>query len=217
MKSDTLVKNFFHSYAHKFDEIYMDELNKKNLINYIYGKIFRKSMFSRYYFTLDSLNKKNIKSILDVGCGAGRYCHALSSLGKIVHGIDFASEMIDLAKKISNQKKLKKLKFEKVSIEKFVFKKKYDAIICLGFFDYIKNFQFVLDKLTKSKPKIIIASFPKKYHLLTPQRKIRYFLRKCSLYFYEKKKLEIILNSYSNYSYKIFDHGRDFVVKMQIY
>ena len=57
-----------------------------------------------------------------------------------------------------------------------------------------------------------IPSFPKLYHWLTPQRKIRYVLRNCPLYFYTKNKIKINLKIAGIKKYKILDNGREYFV-----
>ena len=59
------------------------------------------SHFIKKYFT-----KKNAK-ILDVGCGTGRTTIPLSKLGFKITGIDFVPAMIENAKKIAKELKLK--------------------------------------------------------------------------------------------------------------
>ncbi len=65
--------------------------------------------------------------------------------------------------------------------------------------------------------KEIWASFPKQGGLLTWQRKVRYNMRNCPLYFYSKKSLVDILDkSGLQGKYTIKDLGRDFFVKASI-
>ncbi|MDC0940452.1 methyltransferase domain-containing protein [Candidatus Pelagibacter sp.] len=208
------VSKFFDGYSSDFDEIYDDELDKKNPAKYYLSRLFRSSMFTRFSLTIELLKDKKYKHILDMGCGAGRYSHALARFDKEITGIDFANEMIILANKISKKNKISNVNFECISAEEYKFSKSFDAVICLGFFDYIENPLNLIKKILDSGSKKFIGSFPKKNHILTFQRKIRYKLRNCPLYFYEIKDLNNFKNSLKINELKITDLGRDFLVEI---
>ncbi len=61
-------------------------------------------------------------SILDVGCGPGRDAKIFSDMGYEVHGIDFASNMIDKARS-----RVKSATFEVMDITQLSLDNKYDA------------------------------------------------------------------------------------------
>ena len=67
------VQSNFESYARTFDEIYGSS-EKKSIITHSLDKWLRKSMFLRFRETLKNINHPGIHSVLDVGCGSGRYC-----------------------------------------------------------------------------------------------------------------------------------------------
>ena len=211
---NTKVSSFFDGYSSDFNEIYDDELNKKNPIKYYLSRLFRDSMFTRLSYTIETLKQDKFQTILDMGCGAGRYTHALARLQKEVTGIDFSKEMISLAEDISKKHGMKNLKFECVSAEEYVFTKSFDAVICLGFFDYIENPINLIEKILDSGSKKFLGSFPKKSHPLTFQRKIRYKLRNCPLYFYDLKDLNGFKDTLKIKELKITDLGRDYIVEI---
>ena len=62
----------------------------------------------------------------------------------------------------------------------------------MGFFDYIEEPIKIYNCLKKDS-KISLASFPKKYHFLTPQRYIKYNLRKCPIFFYTKNQIDSMM------------------------
>lgn len=208
------ISNFFDKYSSSFDEIYDDELVKKKPIKYYISKLFRKSMFTRFFYTIEKLKDKKYLTILDMGCGAGRYSHALAKIGKKVTGIDFSNEMIVLAEEISKRNNMHNINFECISAEEYVFLKPYDSVICLGFFDYIENPKYLIKKILNSGSKNIIASFPKKKHILSFQRKIRYKLRNCPIFFYDFEDINKLKDQLKITDLKIYDHGRDYIVEI---
>ena len=77
------VQSNFESYAHSFDEIYGSP-EKKSVLAHLLDKWLRKSMFLRFRETLKNINYSDIHSVLDVGCGSGRYCAEFLKMGKTV-------------------------------------------------------------------------------------------------------------------------------------
>ncbi len=82
--------------------------------------------------------RKKTEIVLDIGCGTGELVCEISKKGINAIGIDFAIEMIDIAKNNSKTLKCKKTKFECCSIFDFNFEPdKYDVICANGFIEYI--------------------------------------------------------------------------------
>src|SRR6266571_204025 len=89
------VRTHFDADARRFDAIYEDE--KGWLMKWI-GNVWRGVVRQRFELTLARLAPMAGKSVLDVGCGSGRYCLAYAERGAArVVGVDFAPAMIDLA------------------------------------------------------------------------------------------------------------------------
>ena len=97
------------------------------------------------------------------------------------------------------------------------FDQKYDAAVLMGVFDYTKEPVALLKKLQQDVSKEIYGSFPKNGGFLTWQRKVRYNMRNCPLYFYTKNHLVDVLDqSGLQGKYTIKDLGRDFFVKVKL-
>ena len=93
------VKNFFSGYAADFDSIYGDG-KKRNRFSKFFDKNFRSAMFGRYKKTIDFIEKNNVSSVLDIGCGvATKLMNVIQKKSSKVFGIDQPSA-IDFAKKI---------------------------------------------------------------------------------------------------------------------
>ncbi len=79
---------------------------------------------------------------LDVGCGTGDLVCDVAKLGIDALGVDFASEMIELAKNKAQKEQLKKAHFECCSIFDFDFSNKsFDVISANGFIEYISLYE----------------------------------------------------------------------------
>jgi len=209
MKDEEGVKDFFSSYAEDFDSIYGDG-KPRNLFNRITDKLFRQSMYERYKRTIDFLTNSDVKTVLDVGCGSGRYSLDLAKNGMAVTGVDLAQEMLNIARTNTQKAGFESNAYIVGSYFDVEIDKKHDAAILMGLFDYISNPEELFFKLKRDTSKYILASFPKPGGFLGWQRKIRYNMRKCQLFYYSKESLENLLNASDISNYEIQDNHREY-------
>ena len=207
---------FFESYAESFDSIY-GHREKRSFVGRITDRLFRRAMYSRFEKTLNNIKKDDINSVLDVGCGSGRYCIEYLRLGKSVFGIDLADEMIKIANDVCKNE-IPNGDIELIQGDYFdhALDKKYDASVLMGLFDYISNPKDLLKKLKKDTNKIILGSFPKLWNIWTLQRMVRYKIRRCPLFFYTKNQIESMLNDLGMNNYEISDNGREYFLKVTL-
>ena len=92
------------------------------------------------------LNKRNIKKILDLGCGTGRHDMELTKVGYEVHGIDISAEMIQMAKN-NNSVSGGEISFEVADIRAYTNNVKYDAVISLF---HVMSYQNTNEDIAKS-------------------------------------------------------------------
>jgi 2-polyprenyl-3-methyl-5-hydroxy-6-metoxy-1,4-benzoquinol methylase len=211
------VQSNFEFYARSFDGIYGSP-ERKSVITHFLDKWLRKSMFLRFRKTLKNINHPDIHSVLDVGCGSGRYCAEFLKMGKTVAGVDIASEMLNLAKALCKKEVPEGLiKFINGNYIDVELGEKYDVAVLMGLFDYIENPQPLLIKLKKDINNIILATFPKDNNLLNSIRKVRYyFFKNCPLYFYSKNGLENLFKSCGFDQFSISDSDREYYVKIDL-
>lgn len=215
-KTETLeVKQFFHGYAADFDSIY-GHSKARGGFDKLMDKMFRQSMLLRFEESLKASANPAVQSILDVGCGSGVYCVEFLKQGKTVLGLDMAEGMLQIARqKTASFQNSGKIDFVLSDYMEFDAKQTWDAACLMGVFDYIKEPVPLIKKLQKDITKELYMSFPKKMGFLTWQRKVRYNLRHCPLYFYSNRSLiEILDQSGLKGRYTIKDLGRDFFVKV---
>ncbi|MDB5280513.1 MAG: putative 3-demethylubiquinone-9 3-O-methyltransferase [Ferruginibacter sp.] len=211
------VATFFHGYAADFDSIY-GHTKKRSSWDKFLDKYFRVSMRLRYELVLKYTATNEIRTILDVGCGGGVYCEALLNAGKTVTGIDIAEGMLQLAEQKTAQYITEgKVNYIHSGYLEHPFSQQYDAAVLVGFFDYIKTPIDTFKKLEKEVTKELLMSFPKSGGFLGWQRKVRYKMRNCPLYYYSKTDLESLLGQmgWLNKA-EIIDIERDFFVRVTL-
>jgi len=211
------VETFFHGYAADFDSIY-GHTKKRSLWDKFLDKYFRRSMRLRYDLVLKYSANPEIKTILDIGCGGGVYCDALLNMNKKVTGLDIADGMLKLARQ-KTQSFIDKGQADYIysGYLEHNFNQQFDAGVLVGFFDYIKSPLDVFKKLEKDISKEIYMSFPKAGGFLGWQRKVRYKMRNCPLYYYTRKDIEALLAKmgWQNKA-EIIDIDRDFFVRVKL-
>ena len=94
---DGKVKATFESGAERFDRIY-DPSESKSFLQRWIDERFRRTMYMRFDETIRRAGPGDIRSVLDVGFGSGRYCVQYLRLGKKVTAIDMASNMLVIAR-----------------------------------------------------------------------------------------------------------------------
>lgn len=215
-KDKEKIKANFETGAQEFDRIY-EPSDEKSIISKWLDNLFRKTMYIRFEETIKNINKKDIQSVLDVGCGSGRYCLEYLKMGKKVVGIDMASNMLSMAEKICmGTFPNGEINFVHGDYMKHKFDEKFDAAVLMGLFDYIKDSESLLEKLKTDVKGIVLASFPRSDNFLNQIRKIRYLFKNCPLYFYSKKQLEGIFNSIGIQDYSIRETDREYYVSLKL-
>jgi ubiquinone/menaquinone biosynthesis C-methylase UbiE len=77
MSEETKVKDYFTRAAKEFDDIYDD---RGGPIKKLANRLFRKGMRERFELTLQYCGSGD-RSVLDIGCGAGRFTIPLAERG----------------------------------------------------------------------------------------------------------------------------------------
>jgi SAM-dependent methyltransferase len=208
------VGDFFHSYAVDFDSIYG---GKRNPVSRLIDRIFRKSMMLRFRRTLSDLSDPALRSILDVGCGSGRYAVELLKMGKEITGIDLAPGMLAIAEKACKEQfPPDRYRFILGSYPKMELNRRFNAALLIGFFDYVQDADAVIRGLKRDIDRLFVASFPKAGGLLALQRKIRYRLRNVPLYFYTEADIHKLMQRGGIANYRITDLGRDLYLRAEL-
>jgi len=208
------TEDFFQVYAKDFDAIYG---NKHSWFNALVNKYFRESMRTRFAKSLTALQPLENKTVLDVGCGPGHYCLALANMGaKHVTGIDFAPEMIRLAKeKAASGNVANKCEFFVADFHGLDEAIRYDYTVLMGFMDYMEDPLKTINKTIEITNNRAVFSFPNSKGFLAWQRRLRY-KKRCPLYLYSISSLHELFGQISGITYCIEPIQRDYFVTVDI-
>src|SRR5439155_22835785 len=131
------IEGYFTRSAVTFDSLY-SQGQTSSLVRLINEK-FRRDIYERFRLSIDHVRRVCPNSVLDVGCGSGRYAEAFAQPGvKRIVGIDLSDKMIELARKRTDYSNTKP-EFVCGDFMEFKTNETFDLAIAMGFFDYIAD------------------------------------------------------------------------------
>ena len=207
------VRDYFHRTSLGFDSLYS---SNRSMILRAIDKRFRSDIYDRFDLAFRECEDIEGSSVLDVGCGSGRYAIEFARRGasRIV-GIDFAQSMIDLAVSLTEDVDAQsKVEFICGDFMELEWNERFDYSLAVGILDYVAEPKAILDKMLSMTLRKIIISFPKYSFLRSTQRKIRYKLMRCPVYFYELEDVERLLTSLGMTDFRIVELQGDYFVSV---
>ncbi len=115
----------------------IESLKKKNLISDIL------KCPTYMYFFKSFKDVSNGLSLLDVGCGVGKFCYVANTLDYNVTGIDISKNAIDIGMSFSNKYKLFNISLDEVILSKI----KYDIVVAFEVIEHLSDPLIFLKKI----------------------------------------------------------------------
>lgn len=206
------VKKFFDEYAEKFDALYGE-----NVRNSFVNRILRASIYERFRLAAaDAEGFDDGFSVLDVGTGPGRYLSLLVPRAGRLVGVDLSEGMLGPARaRAEAEGYANELELRAGDFLDMDFNEEFDLVLALGYFDYIFDPPAHFRRMVELSRGLVLATFPKRWNVLTPQRKIRYLLKRCPVRFYSLKDVERLFKSRKETAAEIIDIGREYYVRVK--
>lgn len=155
--------------------------------------------------------QKDIKTFLDVGCGAGELACTLAERGYKGTALDFSENAIEVAEGIRKSRGIKKsqLQFKLGGLEN-VTGQQFDLVSCFEVLEHVKQDKQLLKELVTYSKKYVLISVPAKQKLYdASDEAVGHFRR------YEKHQLQKMLSDnnleiirFVNYGYPFTDMVR---------
>ena len=179
--------------AESFDNWYSDDTFESRVP--YFGKRIQGYMVERLNKALLFSAPSEGKTILDLGCGTGRFAVAAAVRGATVHAYDIASEVLAIGESQAHQAGVsERCHFHETDITKIDFPAA-DVWLDLGCLQYIQDIQPVLQKL-KHVP-AFYSVLPRRNHWMHPIRLFyRTYLKGNPYYTYSDAELHKLFNAY---------------------
>ena len=211
MSIEERVRKHFHADARRFDAIYED---RKGPVSRFIDHVWRGVVRRRFELTLEKLRPLEGKTLLDVGCGSGRYCIAFAREGAVrVLGVDFAPAMIELANDLSRRAGVAdRCEYRVGAFPDVVPDGPFDISTALWFFDYVADPVSVLKPMRGRTRSTMIMSFPKSAEWRAPLRRLRFRMAGCPLFLYSERRVREILAQAGIQKYEWIPLDRDYFI-----
>ncbi|MGE5340238.1 MAG: class I SAM-dependent methyltransferase [Candidatus Omnitrophota bacterium] len=208
------VETHFHTTYKNFDSYY-DE--KKNVVSKLIDRTLRRSMAMRFDKVIASIAPYEGKTVLDVGCGTGRYCFALLDKGiRYAEGIDFAENMIREANALARQHHLENnCRFMRADFLQMTIDEPFDHVFAMGVLDYIDQPIPFVRKMAQSAKQSVMVSFPSKGGMIQTMRKFIFRnIKKCPVYFYTEDDVRHIAEHSGARNFVIHKLSKDYFLDL---
>lgn len=197
MPSDTsrshsaVLRGYFDKEAGRYDSIYDDD---KPLASRIIDSLFRRVILKRFSLIVNECRRTPAATILDVGCGSGRYALELAGPGTHVVGVDLSENMLSLARERARERGIENCRFIRGDFMGMEFKGMFDVGLSIGVLDYIVHPLPFLQKFLRLVRRTAMISFPKRWSIRAVPRKIRLMLKGCPLRLYSSGEVKNLFN-----------------------
>jgi 2-polyprenyl-3-methyl-5-hydroxy-6-metoxy-1,4-benzoquinol methylase len=183
---------FWDRESQAFDAIYSHR--KAALANWL-DRVFRRDIYERFQFAVDRSQPIAGQTVLDLGCGSGRYAVTFAEAGAShVLGIDIAPQMLELARNLAAEQGVAaRCEFQHNDVLGLDVSSPFDIILAIGLFDYIRDPVPALRRIREMTAGRAIISFPRLLTWRVIPRKMRLTLRGCEVYFYTRAAIRTYL------------------------
>lgn len=153
------VRRRFRREANRWDQIY-DE--SSHPLARLWDRLTRRNVRLRFSRAFEVAGDLTGGSVLDLGCGSGRYLvEAVSRGAARVVGMDFAPEMIAIARRLADATPGgDRVELVCRDVRDPGIEERFDLVVANGLFDYVPDPQIVLENAWKRARGALVASFP---------------------------------------------------------
>lgn len=176
------VSSYFERTAAEFDAIH----DRRSGWGALVDRLFRSGMRERQAYVLAraAVVQPPFTTLLDVGCGGGKYCTALAERGLAAVGVDFAPAMVELAAhRAAATGVAGRCRFLAGDVMTLSLAPT-DLVLAIGVFDYVAKPGPLLARLRELTGRELIASFPRAGTWQGLLRRAWLLTKRCPVYYY---------------------------------
>jgi 2-polyprenyl-3-methyl-5-hydroxy-6-metoxy-1,4-benzoquinol methylase len=204
------IARYFDDHARDFDSIYDDR--DKSKLRVLRDKLSRRTVVRRLDFVLTEAARLKPATVLDVGCGAGRFAVPLAERGARVVGLDVAEEMVALAKRRAAEAGVgARCEFLAEDFLSWSPGERFDLSLAVGVFDYLAEAEPLLEKMASETKGTLVASFPRRWHPLVPLRVARLRAAGLPVHFFDRARVSELGGLFLS-TFEVVGLGRDFLL-----
>jgi len=182
------ISDYWNAIAPEFDAIYT---GKKNFVSRGLDHILRKDMYQRFEWVMRKADELRPATVCDIGCGSGRFVSSLAKRGARVTGVDFAPQMLTLARQLTEREGVgPRCDFVLSDVLDWKTDKTFDMVIAIGFWDYVGDPLSRLQVIRKLATRTFLSAWPRTGTLRMAVRKVRLKAAGCPVYFWEHQQVE---------------------------
>ncbi len=217
MKSSHIVHDYFERESRRFDAIYdQDKPAGQRLVD----RLFRGVILERFRLICNLAPVPGPWSVLDVGCGSGRFSVALAMAGATrVLGVDVASSMIEIANEAAAEMKVAdRCEFVVSSFLSLERAERFEIVVATGYYDYLEEPLPHLRKMAAMCSHKMFLSFPKRWEPRVVVRKARFALERGYVRFYSHAEVVGLMEAAGIPAerYSLIDLGRDWIAVVRV-
>lgn len=210
------VENHFSKTYKTFDSFYDPD---KGFLSRWIDRVFRRSMQLRFERVVAAVAPYSGKTVLDVGCGAGRYAIVLARQGVAkVLGIDFAENMIRAAQQAATQFQVTQIvQFERADFMHLQIPQPFHHSFAMGVMDYVSEPVPFMQKMIACTTDTVMLSFPRAGGCIQWCRKHYFFkIKKCPVYFYSRTAIEELARLAGAKEFTLQPMAKDFFLQIVV-
>jgi SAM-dependent methyltransferase len=174
--------------APEFDAIYT---GNKNPVSRYLDRILRKDIYQRFDWVMRKADETKPATVCDVGCGSGRFVSSLAKRGARVTGVDFAPDMLKLARQLTEQDGVaERCEFVLSDILDWKTAQTFEMVIAIGFWDYVADPLPRLGVIRNLTTRTFLSAWPRAGTLRMAIRNARLKALGCPVYFFHLEQVE---------------------------
>jgi 2-polyprenyl-3-methyl-5-hydroxy-6-metoxy-1,4-benzoquinol methylase len=182
------VAEYWDKIANEFDAIYT---GNKNPLARSLDRWLRRDMYQRFEWVMNQAGDVRGLKICDIGCGSGRFVTSLAKRGAQVTGVDFAPQMLKLAKQLTDKEGVaERCKFVLSDVLDWKTDQRFDLVVAIGFWDYVADPLPRLQVIRQLTKTTFLSAWPRAGTLRAAVRRVRLQAAGCPVYFWHLPQVE---------------------------